>query len=178
MTHAAIEVTADMRSSHLATELPSRIVVWLSPACFNIVGVLDRNKIHPETVVDAQFSVYYQVSVVWLYGSELGWTAYHANKIEDKRVAELCDRVEVVSDENIQDLEVRMSFFAADGDLLGERGLVHPLGEDENPFGSEKVRAKFRNLAQPVYGTDVTEEIITAINSIPDRTAKELIDLL
>ncbi|CAM1507617.1 Fc.00g072580.m01.CDS01 [Cosmosporella sp. VM-42] len=178
MTHAAIEVTADMRSSHLDAEFPSRIVVRLSPVCFNIVGVPDINKQHPRTVVDAQFSIYYHVAMAWLYGSDLGWTAYHPSKMADTRAAELRGRIEAVSDDTVKDLEARVSFFGTDGVLLAEKCLLYPLGEDENPFGSEKVKSKFLRLAVPVYGVDMAEKIITAVEDIEFKTARGLIDLL
>lgn len=75
MTHSAIEVAAKLGSQE-AGRTVKKIVVHLWPACWNIAGIAKENKIHPKTIVDAQFSIYFQVATAWLYEMELGWRCF------------------------------------------------------------------------------------------------------
>ena len=63
MTHASIEI-AEKISKEKAVTVES-ISVTLSPTCWNIVGVPKPNKIRPENIVDAQFSIYVQAAIAW-----------------------------------------------------------------------------------------------------------------
>ncbi|SPO07051.1 uncharacterized protein DNG_09745 [Cephalotrichum gorgonifer] len=179
MTHTAVEITARVAAEEKGEGLvPERISVRLSPPCYNIVGTPSANKRHPRTVVDAQFSIYYQIAATWMFGCDLGWEVYSDEKMADVRVAELCDRIEVVSDEEVKDLDVRMEFSGVGGNGLRKESMVHPLGEEENPFSSERVQAKFFGLATPVYGSARAEQIVRAVDCLVDTRADDLMKLL
>lgn len=177
MTHSAIEIAARVSADNSPARMPKRIAVRLSPACYNIVGVPSPNKRHPKTTVDAQFSIYYQVAVAWIYGADLGWAAYEAAKMNDKDVADLCDMIEVVSDKDVLNLETRMVFDLEGQDTIEER-LIYPLGEQENPFDGDKVRRKFRSLAEPVYGVDATKSIMELISGLDNVSTQDIMKLL
>ncbi|KAJ5009907.1 hypothetical protein K4K57_008067 [Colletotrichum sp. SAR 10_99] len=178
-THTAIEITARVAAEASSRELPQKITVWVNPSGYDIIGRPSPNKLHPETIVDAQFSMYYQVAVAWLFGSDAGWSVYDSEKMKDKKVAELCDRVEVVTDDNFkEEFEVRMSFQGVDGGAAREEALVYPLGEVEHPFSSEKVRDKFRGLVQPVYDQERAENILKAVDNLSKGSAAELLEFL
>lgn len=179
MTHTAIDVTARVAAEQEVSGIvPKKIAVRLSPPCYRIVGVPSENKRYPRTTVDAQFSIYYQIAVAWLFGCDVGWAAYDKEKMEDPTIRDICARIDVSSDEDMVDLEVRMTFFGLGDGAEREERMVHPLGEKENPFSRERVRAKFVGLATPVFGSDGAEEIVRAVNDLTGIGARDLMSLL
>ncbi|KAK0380248.1 hypothetical protein CPAR01_13705 [Colletotrichum paranaense] len=178
-THTAIEITARLAAKSDSQKLPDRIVLGLTRAGYGIVGEPSPNKKHPKTIVDAQFSIYYQVAVAWLFGSDIGWGAYDTDKMESKQVAQLCDRIEVQIDHTLgKEFEVRMAFSGIGGVGDIEEAMVYPLGEDEHPFSHERVEKKFRGLTASIYDSDRAGRILQAVQGLPERQAKDLIDLL
>ncbi|OHE92049.1 hypothetical protein CORC01_12630 [Colletotrichum orchidophilum] len=178
-THTAIEVTAKLAAKSDAQKLPDKIIIWLTRAGYSIVGEPSSNKKHPKTIVDAQFSIYYQVAVAWLFGSDIGWATYDADKIESKQVAQLCDRIEVKVDEKLEkEFAVRMAFSGIGGVGDIEEAMVYPLGEDEHPFSHERVEKKFRGLVSSVYGDDRAERILKAVRGLPKGLSQDLTELL
>ncbi|KAL0931422.1 uncharacterized protein CTRU02_214157 [Colletotrichum truncatum] len=178
-THAAIELTAKVAAETGSQKLPESIKVWVNPSGYDIIGRPSPNKLHPKTIVDAQFSMYYQVAVAWLFGMEIGWSAYDSEKMKDGQVADLCDRIEVIIDEDWKyDFGVRMLFNGLDGRENREEAMLHPLGEVHHPFPSAKVRDKFRGLVKPVYDPERTEMILSAVESLAEGSSQDLLKLL
>jgi 2-methylcitrate dehydratase PrpD len=103
-THTGIELVAnfaeELRKKVSKEVLPQKIYVRLSPAAFGIVGVHQPNKIHPENLVDAQFSNYYQLAIAWLFGAGINFAAYDAEKFSDPRVRTICARINCIQDPN------------------------------------------------------------------------------
>ncbi|KAF9877990.1 hypothetical protein CkaCkLH20_04566 [Colletotrichum karsti] len=177
-THTAIELTAKVAAETKSRSLPENITVFVHPSGYDIIGRPSPNKLHPETTVDAQFSMKYQVACAFLFGSEIGWSVYEPEKMKDKRVADLSERIDVIIDEGLkEDFEVRM-LFKLDGGAEREEAMVYPLGEVEHPFSTEKVRDKFRGLVRPVYDQDRAEKILKAVDNLAEGSSRDLIKLL
>ncbi|KXH46377.1 hypothetical protein CSAL01_09858 [Colletotrichum salicis] len=178
-THTAIEITAKLAAKSDSQKLPDRIVVGLTRAGYGIVGEPSPNKKHLESIVDAQFSIYYQVAVAWLFGSDIGWGAYDAGKMESKQVAQLCDRIEVeINDKLEEEFEVRMAFSGIGGGGDIEEAMVFPLGEDEHPVSHERVEKKFRGMVASVYDDNRAGKILQAVQGLSTGQSKDLIGLL
>ncbi|GKT49816.1 uncharacterized protein ColSpa_09997 [Colletotrichum spaethianum] len=178
-THTAIEVTANVAAKAMTQRLPEKITVRLTRAGYGIVGEPSPNKRHPKTIVDAQFSIYYQIAIAWLFGMETGWSAYDVEKMQSKQVADLCDRIEVIIDVMIgKEFEAKMSFVGVDGLGDVEDAMVYPLGENEHPLSSERVQKKFLGLVASVYGTRRAGEILEAVRKLPAGSSSDLIALL
>lgn len=70
LTHSAIDAVLELRGKRSDEELlNARLEVELSPMAMKIVGESRGNKRRPRTIVDAQFSVHYQVAEAWLKGA-------------------------------------------------------------------------------------------------------------
>ncbi|KAK8084313.1 hypothetical protein PG997_005584 [Apiospora hydei] len=180
MTHAAIEVVANVAAREQEKENETKreivgFVVELSPGCFPIVATAIPNKLRPRTVVDAQFSIYYQVAVAWLHGAGAGWAMYE--KLGDADVLALCRRVTAVVADDVRDLEARVTFRFADGSMLTE-GIVYPLGEDEHPFSREQVHQKFLGVTAACYSGDTQRRILDAVERIDMINVDELLQIL
>ncbi|TGJ86598.1 hypothetical protein E0Z10_g2165 [Xylaria hypoxylon] len=176
MTHTAIEVVSGV-AKEAGGKSVEHITVALSPGCYPIVGPPDANKIHPKTIVDAQFSMYYQVAIAWLHGMDIGWGMYDKSQMESTEVAALRDKVEVISNNDLADLEARLTFKWTDGTTT-EAGQVFPLGELEHPFSKERVHKKFFGVVAPAYDEKTASAILATIGEIDQRNTGDLMKLL
>ncbi|KAK7991582.1 hypothetical protein PG988_000376 [Apiospora saccharicola] len=176
MTHAATEVVANVAATVREKENEiDGFTVELSPGCFPIVATEIPNKLQPQTVVDAQFSIYYQVAIAWLHGSGIGWAMYE--KLADAEVLALCRRVTAVVADDVRDLEARVTFRFADGTTMTQ-GIVYPLGEDKHPFSREQVHAKFLGVTSTCYSEDTQRKILDTVKITDEIDVEELLQIL
>ncbi|KAI0969606.1 2-methylcitrate dehydratase [Xylaria arbuscula] len=176
MTHSAIEAVSNV-AREAAGKTVKHIAVALSPGCYQIVGPPDANRVHPKTVVDGQFSMYYQVAIAWLHGMDIGWGMYDKSQMESPEVAALCDKIEVIIKDDVVDLEARLTFEWTDGTTT-EAGQVFPLGELEHPFSKEHVQGKFLRVVAPAYDETTAKAILATIEEIDQRNTGDLMKLL
>ncbi|KAI0129696.1 2-methylcitrate dehydratase [Xylariales sp. AK1849] len=174
MTHSAIEVVSNVAQESKDMSI-DRITVELSPGCFPIVGTLDPNKLQPKTIVDAQFSIYYQVAVAWLYGMNIGWKMYE--KLGDQEVSAWCEKVKAITTEGVRDLEARVTFDFTDGTTRKE-AIVYPLGEDEHPLSKDSVHSKFLGMTEPCYDSNTQRAILDIVENIDSHEVTDLLQLL
>lgn len=176
MTHAFIEIAGNLHNAHNSGQVaPSdidNIVLTMTSANFSLVGDPTPNKIHPENVIDAQFSAYYQVANALLYGSATGMQAYH--KLEDSTIHSLCDKISVNKDESIKQFGAKLQITWADGrsETIEQ---AFPLGEEQHPFTRDRVDEKFLSLAAPVYGKGKAAEIIKLIDTMEQHSVDDLL---
>ncbi|KAF2727234.1 2-methylcitrate dehydratase [Polyplosphaeria fusca] len=180
-THTGIELVAQVaeeaRKKLGKDTLPKKMDVRLGPAAFGIVGLTQPNKVHPENLVDAQFSHYYQLAVTWLFGAGIGFSAYDADKFADQRVRAICDRVNCINDPECPVWGTSIDFELEDGTRIHKQ-MEHPLGEEEHPFSPEQVRGKFKGLVEKVYDGSQIEDVIRAVEVIDRASIRDLTKLL
>ncbi|KAK5633302.1 hypothetical protein RRF57_009016 [Xylaria bambusicola] len=176
MTHSAIEAVSNV-AKEAEGKTVEHITVALSTSCYQIVGPPDANRIHPRTIVDGQFSMYYQVAIACLHGMDIGWAMYDKSQMESPEVAALCDKVEVVIQDDVADLAVRLTVKWTDGTAT-EASQVFPLGEQEHPFVKERVRGKFLRMVAPAYDRHTAQAILATIEEIDRRSTRDLMKLL
>ena len=174
MTHGAIDLASTMAASSDRESVQS-ITVAIRPACVNIVGTPVPNKIHPQNIVDAQFSMYFQVAAAWLYGCDAGWGVYE--KLDDPNISDLSERITVVADETIDGLETKLTAKWAYGSEKNAR-LFRPLGEESNPFTKDRIDQKFFSLTHAVYGQETAGKIKDLIDDIENHSIAELMSLV
>jgi len=135
------------------------------------------NKIHPQNIIDAQFSAYYQTANSLNHGSATGMKTYEAARLTDPAVHALSELIVVEPVEG-------MVGFAADLEIIWQDGKVErtvqalPLGEVGHPFTKEKVDEKFRSLAEPVLGAKRAGEVIKVVDDLEQKSVEELLVLL
>ncbi|KAI1331483.1 MmgE/PrpD family protein [Xylariaceae sp. FL0255] len=177
MTHAAIDIISQMAKEVEGKKTLEKITVALSPHCWEVVGTPNPNKVHAKNTVDGQFSIYYQAAIAWQYGA-LGWNMYDKEKMEDPRIAELCDKIESVVNDRVARLETAVWFKWTDGTTtLIEQ--AHPLGETQNPLSKERIYGKFFGMVLPdAYDQARAEAIRDAVESIDALNTIDLMKLL
>ena len=178
MTHGFIEISGNLNSDHggkvLASDVKA-ITLTMSSANFKLVGDPTPNKIHPNNVIDAQFSGYFQVANALVYGSATGLKAYE--KLSDKDINALCDKISVKIDGDMVGFASHVLVEWVDG-TTEEKVQHFPLGEAQHPYTRDKVDQKFLSLAAPAYGKGQAQEIINMIDRIEQHSVEDLLVLL
>jgi 2-methylcitrate dehydratase PrpD len=178
MTHGFIEMSGNHGTNRGGKVLASdvnAITLTMSPSCFKLIGDPTPNKIHPNNVIDGQFSAYFQVANALVYGSATGLRAYQ--RLDDKDIYALSDKITVKIDPKMGGFAAHMAVEWADG-THEEKLQVHPLGEKQHPFTRDKVDEKFMSLAGPMYGKRKANEIIKTIDRIEQHSIEDLLVLL
>lgn len=176
MTHGQIELAAEF--GHAAREQGkevARIVVGLPKPCWGIVGAPAPNKIHPETVVDAQFSTYFQTATSYLYGSGLGWGVYE--KMTDPAVREMSKKIVAEVDESLKSFGSTVKFEWTDGTEVS-KACPLPLWEKERPVDWDGVKEKFQTLYVPDHSQDAADEVAALVGRLEDMNVKKLMEIL
>ena len=185
MTHGIIEMADQIRSEENISS-PSdveSVTLYLSPPNWSVVGQPTANKIHPENIVDAQFSAYYQSSMSLLHGSNLAIRAYEDEVLLSPDIRALASKTAVVKDENIKDFGSRMKIHLSGdgGGRMIERDIPHPLGERQHPFTKDKVEEKFKGLVDGLIGREKGERILRFVEELAEGergSVRELMGLL
>ncbi|KIW49564.1 hypothetical protein PV05_11232 [Exophiala xenobiotica] len=179
MTHGFIENATKLgreRGYTKASDVKS-ITLSLSPANVSVVGAPIPNKIHPENMVDAQFSAYFTTANSFLYGSDNGVRCYEKDRLMDPEIRALTDKITCKGDKAIKQFGSRMKVEYADG-KTEEVDIPYPLGETQHPFTREQVDAKFFSLVNPVFRERRATQIRDMVNAIEGHTVTELLGTL
>ena len=173
MTHGVIEHGAKISAS--TDSRVEKLFVSLSPENYVVVGKRTPNKLHPNNVVDAQFSIYFQLAYSWLYGSASG--VEFASKIHDEELRKLSEKIECCKDHSVVEFGSKLRAVFADGTETSV-DIPFPLGEPQHPFGPELLNTKYRALATPALGPTRTEQVKEIIENIENHSVHELLGLL
>ena len=161
LTHTATEATLLLRERATQRQRQNaRLRVRLSPKGVQIVGEAASNKLRARNVVDAQFSVYFQVAVSWLDGC-CNWQSYERLGAAD--VDAFASSIEVVADDT---LPIAAAEVTDTVDPSLTLRIDDPLGEDARPLDADYVKRKFRGLATPVFGADRVKEIVARVAAL------------
>ncbi|ETN39951.1 uncharacterized protein HMPREF1541_06178 [Cyphellophora europaea CBS 101466] len=174
MTHGQIEMAATLRQRARGRKVKT-LAVGLTKQCVPIVGVRQENKIHPQTVVDAQFSSYYQTALAYLHGDTLGWSAY--DHIEDSTVRELSDKITVEADDALSGLGSWVRVEYEDGSV-DQDTCLYPKGEKQAPIMWGDIKKKYMSLSEPVYGEAKATKIMNLVDEIDSLDVAHLMHLL
>jgi len=151
-----------MREHNLQADQIRRIEVAVLEAGWGLVAEPRAKKYHPESVVDAQFSMPFGVAVAAIDGAA-GLDQFTVEKTRSPKVRELMNKVELLKDPRIEETfpkewPAQVAIALEDGRRF-EKFVRYPKGDPENPLTWDEMKAKFRALTG--YG----EEIITAIST-------------
>jgi 2-methylcitrate dehydratase PrpD len=142
-------VLAILRERHLDAGQIQRIEVAVLEAGWGLVAEPRETKYHPESVVDAQFSMPFGAAIAALEGAA-GLDQFTLEKIRSPKVRELMGKVTLVRDPSIeetfpQEWPARVAIQLTDGRSFDEY-VRYPKGDPENPLTWEELAAKFQAL--------------------------------
>jgi 2-methylcitrate dehydratase PrpD len=134
-----------------------------------LVVVPEAQKLSPETIVDAQFSMPFGAAVAILFG-EATLDEYTAEKLASPQVKEMMRRIKCVEDPSIegefpQKWPATATLQTKDGRTFSVR-IEYPKGDPENPLTWEELIGKFKGLSEPVFSKERMDEIVTKVRGL------------
>ncbi len=153
--HAAVDVILDeVRAKRLDAADVEAIEIGLARKCMDIVATPQTMKRRPQSVVEGQFSVHFNVALALQEGG-FGWDDY-AKHVGNVRTEALCDRITVVNDPEIEELyPEHLSAAVTITTKSGKKRRIvqqDPRGEPSNWLSDADMRRKFTALASPYLG--------------------------
>jgi 2-methylcitrate dehydratase PrpD len=135
-----------------------------------VVEPLEKKK-HPETIVDAQFSMPFGVALALIEGDAMA-DQYTADRLKDPHIQDLCRKFRYTL--NSEYTRRRPLYFPCEL-RVRTAGTWHtasvdaPLGDYTNPMSREEMLRKFRRLCCPVLGDEVTPYLERSVLSLETR---------
>jgi 2-methylcitrate dehydratase PrpD len=157
-----------VREYHIVPDQIQKIEIAILEAGWGIVCEPRERKYHPESVVDAQFSMPFGAAVAVAYGAA-GLDQFSVEQIRSSRVRQIMDKVVLTKDAEIEDTfpkewPARVTIQLAGGETY-ERFIRYPKGDPENPLTWDEMAAKFRALAGVVLSSEKCDEIINRVRT-------------
>jgi len=123
----------------------------------------------PTTLVSARLSTAFNIAMAVVHGPRLAEVSLA--DLTDPAVKEICDRVEILEDEELTALfpkkwACRVQVELVTGKTYEWRVDV-PKGEPDNPLSGVEIHQKFHQLADPVIGVDRAVKVIRAVECLP-----------
>jgi 2-methylcitrate dehydratase PrpD len=142
-------VLAILREENIQASEIHRIKIAVLEAGWGIVSEPKERKYHPESVVDAQFSMPFGAAVAAIDGAA-GLTQFTVDKARSPKVRGLMSKVELVKDPSVEatfpkEWPARVGITLGDGRTI-EKFVRYPKGDPENPLSWEELAAKFHAL--------------------------------
>jgi 2-methylcitrate dehydratase PrpD len=170
-------VLAILGEQDIAPSSIQRIEVAVLEAGWGIVAEPHDKKYHPESVVDAQFSMPFGAAVAAMDGAA-GLDQFTVEKARSSRVRELMNKVVMVKDARIEETfprewPARVAIELKDG-RRHEKFIRYPKGDPENPLTWDEMAAKFRSLTRGLLSAECAEQIIGQISTAKPATLPAL----
>lgn len=169
-THGAVDAAVDLYDqvpANVVTDQNSTIEVRIAPRAYGIVGTDEAHKRAPQTMVDGQFSVYFQVAAALLTG-RVTTAAYQ--KLDEPVRADLMRRMQVITDDTVAPFGAKITVTAASGDTFHST-ITLPGGEPPDNVGEQVVVNKFTTLTEGILTQAVTQQIIDAVMTLETQTS-------
>lgn len=171
-THAAVELALELRRAVPAAAVRA-VEVGVHPTIVRMCGAAQA-----ATLLEAQMSLPYAVSVAWLRG-DAGLSSFTPELRGSAEVASWMQGVRVVEDASVpSNIAARLTVTAGDGRVL-EKRLDVPIGSWNRPLPEAALRAKYRELAASVLGArragELEEQVMTLA---PDTDPAAIAELL
>ena len=136
----------------------------------------------PSNMLSAKFSIPYALAAA-LVGGETGAPAFYDDRVGDPAVRDLAEKVEVLSDPDMNMRRydypaARVAIALNDGrTLVGSAGAHY--GDSRNPRPRADLLDKFRSLAGESLGAETTEQVIATVGRMDSLgSVRELTALL
>ncbi len=126
-------------------------------------------KYHPQSIVDAQFSMPFGAAVALLY-RKAGLREFHPSKISSREVKRMMERVECVEDPDLERTYPKQ--WSSKVEILTKSGKTHltkieyPKGDPENPLSWEEVIEKFKDLSGRLMTEDRRLRIVDQVRRL------------
>ncbi|MFQ5995788.1 MAG: MmgE/PrpD family protein [Acidiferrobacterales bacterium] len=161
-TFAAVDGVIALRTEHgLTPSNVKRIAVGTYSKALEITGNRD-----PRTGFEAKFSLPYCAAMALLAG-QVRLNAFSSERLSDPNIRELMQRVELQVDPKADADFPRhraaiVEIETVDGNTYRHHSLTRK-GDPDNPLTDDELAAKYRELAAPVIGAAVADELLVTL---------------
>ena len=157
-----------VRRHGLDTEQIRSMEVAVLEAGWGIVCEPRERKYHPESIVDAQFSMPFGAAIAALCGAA-GLDQFTHEHIRSPRVQQIMQRVTLVKDARLEETfprewPARVVIQTVDGNSY-EQFIRYPKGDPENPLTWDEMAVKFRSLAGAVLAPGRCDQILAQMHA-------------
>ena len=157
-----------VRAHHIEADQIQRIEIAVLEAGWGIVAEPRHKKYHPESVVDAQFSMPFGAAVAVVCGSA-GLDQFTMEQVRSPQVRRMMGKVVLMKDVRIEanfprEWPARVRIELKNGQAH-EKLTPYPKGDPENPLTWEEMAAKFHSLAGAVLSQERCAEIVRQIST-------------
>jgi 2-methylcitrate dehydratase PrpD len=157
-----------VREYHIVPDQIQKIEIAVLEAGWGIVCEPRERKYHPESVVDAQFSMPFGAAVAATCGAA-GLDQFTVEQIRSSHIRQIMDKVALTRDAQIEETfpkewPARVTIQLAGGPAY-ERFVRYPKGDPENPLTWDEMAAKFRALAGAILPSERCDEIINRVRT-------------
>ncbi|MDB5095157.1 MAG: uncharacterized protein JWO85_3258, partial [Candidatus Eremiobacteraeota bacterium] len=164
--HAAIDqLAAIVRERKLDAASVERVRIALPEAGMRLCAHPEKQKRSPQSIVDAQFSMYYTAAATLAWGT-VRWDDFARRDASE--IAALIARVTVERDPAVDALVPAMAALVeVDAGDVRERRLARgPRGEPESPLEWPELIEKFEGLAGIAYGAERCRRIVDLVRGL------------
>jgi 2-methylcitrate dehydratase PrpD len=164
--HAAIDqLAAIVREHRIDPARVERIRVALPAAGMRLCAYPEERKRRPESIVDAQFSMYYTAAATLAWGG-VRWDDFARRDAPE--IAALIARVTVEEDPAVEALVPAMAALVEldAGDVHERRLVPNPRGEPDSPLDWPELIAKFDGLAGVAYDGARRRRVVDLVRAL------------
>ena len=145
------------------------IEIAILEAGWGIVAEPSEKKYHPDSVVDAQFSMPFGAAVTVLSGAA-GLDQFTLEQVRSPTIHQMMSKVTLVKDFRLEETfprewPARVVIALANGQKY-EKLVRYPKGDPENPLTWEEMSLKFRSLAGRVLSAERCNHLIEQIATL------------
>lgn len=157
-THSAIDAAIQaVQGEKLEPDEISSVRVKIYSVALDLLGNVEANSPYL-----AKFSLPFCIATALVYG-KVGLDAFTQGRIEDRKLRELMDKVEMEEDPDLSALYPQKWPAEVEIRLKGGRVLKgrcdHPKGDPENPLTEREVMEKFSDLTRGIITKERASEI-------------------
>jgi 2-methylcitrate dehydratase PrpD len=160
-----------VKENDLQPDQVAKVKLGLLRAGAPLIAEPKENKYHPQSIVDAQFSMPFGAAVALLY-RRAGLKEFHPSKIRSEEVRQMMKQVEY-----FVDLDLDRTFpkqWGATAEILTKDGkryftkIEYPKGDPENPLSWEEMIEKFHDLGSRVLTRGRRSKIVDQVRRLEE----------
>lgn len=158
-----------MQQNRLTAADIASVELAVLKAGFPLVAEPAAQKLKPESIVDAQFSMPFGAAVAILFG-KASLDEYSQENLNALDVRNMMRRIRCVADPALEKdfprkWPARVKITTRNGQEFSAK-IDYPKGDPENPLTWEELIAKFKQLVQPVYSNERISQIIASVKAL------------
>ena len=171
--HPACDLILELIArEHLAWQQIERIDAGVS-----LLGPKELVCDHPNTPVEARFSLQFALSAALVYG-QITLQEFTEEKIQDARIQEMMPRIQMAVDPELAKLgfigtaPIKLKIHLKDGQVIdAENDLAR--GNPEKPFSDDEFAEKFRRCCQAMLPTTQLDALLNALFELDQQKDME-----